>query len=278
MATSSAAKVGKFRSRFLIVFCFFSFPTNQIALPETSLIVPEKEVAGAYDSRSVLKNIDGVLATLVNVALQEKISRFADVSGATRRLDSFEAEVSIADGVEQYTGVKGMHQTYHHVSEIRGLWSFGEVVTMLRTTRDIIDAAAANQIAPRRDTPGEEDASAQTVVQFQSPAANHQWFVTVEGRVYWLDFDGTIRISKRTGEIERLTWTSSSGPAGAGIANILWEVNFRAATIAGITCTMPSDSIYRIARRGLNQPVEWNLTKYAARGRYGSKASVTFGQ
>jgi hypothetical protein len=247
------------------------------------LIVPGQEV-GPYDSRSVLTHIDGVLAALTNVSLQEKISRFAGVSGATRRLDSFKADVSIADGVEQYTGVKGMHQTYHHVSEIRGLWSFGEVVTMLRTTRDIIDSAAANQIASRNeiathgDTPGEEDASAQTVVQFQSPAANHQWFVTVDGRVYWLAFDGKIRISKRTGEIERLTWTSGSGLAETGIAGIVWDVNFRAATIAGITCTIPSESIYRIARGGVNQPVEWNLTRYAARGRYGSKASVRFEQ
>jgi hypothetical protein len=226
--------------------------------------------------------IDSVLATLANVALREKISRFAGVGGATRRLDSFKADVSIVDGVEQYTGVKGMHQTYHHVSEIRGLWSFGEVVTMLRTTRDIIDSTAANQIATRiasrNDTPGEEDASAQTVVQFQSPAANHQWFVTVDGRVYWLAFDGKIRISKRTGEIERLTWTSGSGLAETGIADILWDVNFRAATIAGITCTMPSESIYRIARGGLNQPVEWNLTTYVPRGRYGSKASIRFEQ
>ena len=149
---------------------------------------------------------------------------------------------------------------------------------MLRTTRDIIDSAEANQTAPRRDTSGEEDAADQTVVQFQSPAADHRWFVTVDGRVYWLDFDGKIRISKRTGEIERLTWISGSGLAESGIASILWEVNFRAATIAGIVYTMPSDSIYRIARRGLNQLVEWNLTKYAARGRYGSKASVSFGQ
>lgn len=278
MRTSSAAKVVKYPSRFLIVFCFLSFPTSQIALPETSLIVPGEKVGGAYDSRSVLTNIDGVLAALVNVALQEKISRFAGVSGTTRRLDSFEVEVSIADGVEQYTGVKGIHQTYRHVSEINGLWSFGEVVTMLRTTRDIIDSAEANQTAPRRDTSGEEDAADQTVVQFQSPAADHRWFVTVDGRVYWLDFDGKIRISKRTGEIERLTWISGSGLAESGIASILWEVNFRAATIAGIVYTMPSDSIYRIARRGLNQLVEWNLTKYAARGRYGSKASVSFGQ
>jgi len=258
---------------------------TQNALPETDAIISEERVDRSWDSSSVRANIDGVLATLASVAMQEKISRFAGVGSAARKLDSFEAEVSIADGVEQYTGVKGRHRTYRHVSEIGGLWSFGEVVTMLRTTRDIIASAAPNSNAPRddvngfqfqEDMPGEEDATAQTVIQFQSPAANHQWFVTVYGRVYWLDFDGIIRISKRTGEIERLTWTSRSGPAKAGIANILWDVNFRDAIVGGATCTMPSDSIYRVIHNGLDKPVEWNLTRYAALGRYGSRASVSF--
>jgi hypothetical protein len=41
---------------------------------------------------------------------------------------------------------------------------------------------------------------------------------------------------------------------------------------------MPSDSVYRVARRGLKQTAEWNLTQYAAIGRYGSTASVRYGQ
>jgi hypothetical protein len=251
---------------------------TQTALPETNPIITEERVDRSWDASSVRANIDSVLATLASVAVQEKISRFAGVGGAARKLDSFEAEVSIADGVEQYTGVKGRHRTYRHVSEIGGLWSFGEVVTMLRTTRDIIASAALNSNAPQEGMPGEEDATAQTVIQFQSPAANHQWFVTVDGRIYWLDFDGIIRISKRTGEIERLTWTSRSGPANTGIANILWDVNFRDATVAGAICTMPSDSIYRVVRNGLDKQVEWNLTRYAALGRYGSRANVSFEQ
>ena len=218
---------------------------------------------------NVSVNIDPVLATLANVAMQEKISRFVGAGGSARQLDSFEAQVSIADGVEQYTGVKGQHRTYRHVSEIGGLWSFGEIVTMLRSTRDIIDSSPMNH--------GDNEAG-QTIIRFHSAASDHQWFVTDGGRIYWLGFDGALRLSETTGEIQRLTWTSGLGLPGAGIASILWDVNFRAVEIAGKTCIMPSDSIYRVVRRGRNQPAEWNLTQYAALGRYGSSVSLSFGQ
>jgi len=239
----------------------------QAALLETDAIVVPEKVDRASDSSLVRANIAGVLATLSSIAMKEKISRFAGASGASRKLDSFEAEVSIADGVEQYTSVRGHHRIFHHVSEIGGLWSFGEIVTMLRTTRDIIDSSA---------TRGEEDADAHPTIRFQGTSADHLWFVTVKGRIYWLDFEGTIRISRGTGEIERLTWACDSGPPETGIASIVWDVNFRADSIAGNAFTIPSDSIFRVVRTGLDQPAEWNLTQYLALGRYGSRVNVRY--
>jgi hypothetical protein len=256
----------------------FQLLAAQTALPGASLNAPELEFHRSFDVRPIGANIDGVLGTLANVALKEQISRFASVGGVDRKLDAFEAEVSIADGVEQYAGVRGRNRTYQHVSEIRGLWSFGEIVTMLRTTRDIIGSSLASQVVPGQDTPGEGEASASREIRFQGTSADHRWFVTVAGRVYWLDFEGTIRISSKTGEIERLTWRSLSGPPGSGVDSILWDVNFGVATIADIPCTVPSDSIYRVVRTGLGRTAEWNLTRYAAVGRYGSQSTVLFGQ
>jgi hypothetical protein len=225
--------------------------------------------ASRIEANTIGANIDDVLATLANVALKEKISRFASAGGADRKLDSFETEVSIVDGAEQYDGVRGHHRTYRHVSEIGGLWSFGEIVTMLRTTRDILDASA---VQTREDSPD------CTVIRFRGASADQKWFVTARGRIYWLDFDGAIRISNRTGEIERLTWNSAAGPPGSGIASVLWDVNFGVANVADVLCTMPSDSIFRVVRAGLDRTAEWNLTQYAAIGRYGSTVSVRFGQ
>jgi hypothetical protein len=87
-----------------------------------------------------------------------------------------------------------------------------------------------------------------------------------------------MRISSRTGETERLTWRSKSGPPGSGLASILWDINFGAATIGDVPCTVPSESIYRVVRTGLDRAAEWNLTRYGAIGRYGSKSTMLFGQ
>ena len=256
-----------FLLRFILLPVFlFSLSPVQAALPETVPNPSEQEVQPAGDLDSIEANIDRVLASLSSIVLREKISRFAGVAGIVRRLDSFEAEVSIADGVERYTNVRGRDRTYQHVSEIGGLWSFGELVTMLRTSRDIIDSSA-----PKR-----EFAPLQTVFRFQGSAADHKWFVTMTGQIYWLDFEGTICLSDRTGEIERLTWTSSSGPSGTGIASILWEVDFGVAAIAGELRTIPLDSVYRVVRTGRTRKAEWNRTEYVALGRYGSIVDVRY--
>ena len=214
----------------------FALLSTQIALPETGLSVLQKPGI-APESNPVRADIDAVLTTLNSVVIKEKISRFTGVGDAARKLDSFETEVSIADGTEQYYAVRGHHRTYHHVSEIGGLWSFGEIVTMLRTTREIIDSPTTTGDHPEGETAVEgvsdsEETSTQTLIRFQSASAAHKWFVTAHGRVYWLDFEGTIRISRKTGKLERLTWTSCSGPPETGIASILWDVNFGPATIA----------------------------------------------
>jgi len=254
----------------------------QPALPETGLSALRKEDAGASESNAIRANIDGVLATLSSIAMKEKISRFAGVGDSAHKIDSFETEVSIADGVEQYSGVRGHHRTYHHISEIGGLWSFGEVVTMLRATRDLIDSSA---IRDRREADilaehpsGPEEVADLRVIRFRGSSVDHKWFVTAHGLICWLEFEGTLRISKRTGEIERLTWTSSSGQPEKSIDSILWEVTFGSVTIAGNLFTIPSGSIYRVVRRGHAQTAVWNLTQYIALGRYGSTASVSFGQ
>lgn len=253
----------------------FQLPAPQTALSAASLNAPEPEVHRAFEVNPtgvswIGDKINEALGALTNVALKEKISRFASVGGADRMLDSFEAEVSIIDGVERYSNVRGRSRTYNHVSEIRGLWSFGEIVTMLRTTRDILDAPATNR--------AEEKSPDWRVIRFWGASVDHQWFVTVGGRIHWLDFEGTIRISNRTGEIERLTWNSGAGPRGSGIASVLWDVNFSLVNVAEIPCIMPSDSIYRVVRTGLGGAAEWNRTQYAAAGRYGSTVNVRFEQ
>lgn len=213
--------------------------------------------------------IDRVVADLTNIAMKEEISRYAGFPGSDRKLDTFQTEVSIADGVEQYTAVRGPHRTYRHISEIHGLWTFGELVTMLHTTKGLIDNPAATSHQQTSDC---------TIIRFHGAARDRLWFLSVAGSVYWFDFDGAIRLSSQTGQIESLTWTSGAGPPGSGIASVFWQVNFSASSVAGDLRTMPSDSLFRVVRTGHKRAAEWNVTRYTALGRYGSTSSVSFGE
>ncbi len=250
-----------------------SLATVQTALPE-SLALPARGLRENVDPSCVRGHIDNVVAALASLSMKENIERFTGTGAAARKLDSFEAEVSVDDGVEHYTGVRGKHRTYQHVNEIGGLWSFGEIVTMLRTTRDIIDSSDWDQQSPGAD--GEEGAADQVVITFRSPAASRRWFVIAEGRTYWIAFEGAVRMSRKTGEVERLTWSAGFLPSGSGLASVFWDVNFRPVSIAGAAFIMPSDSVYRVVRKGVDRTTEWNLTRYAALGRYGSTATIDY--
>lgn len=218
--------------------------------------------------------IDQIVANLNSIPVKEEISRYAGSPGADRKLDTFQTEVSIADGSEQYTAVRGPHRTYRHISEIHGLWTFGELVTMLHTTKGLIDKGLIDNPAAT----SMQQTSDCTIIRFHGAARDRLWFLSVAGRVYWFDFDGAIRLSSQNGQIESLTWTSGAGPPGSGIANVFWQVNFAASSVAGDLRTMPSDSLFRVVRTGRRRAAEWNVTRYTALGRYGSTSSVSFGE
>lgn len=232
---------------------------NEAALPET-----------LSRSGAAQADIDRLIHALVNIDLKEEIARFAGAGDSGHQLDTFEAEVSIADGVEQYSGVRGHNRTYRHINDIGGLWSRGEIVTMLESTRGIIGGATRPEAIAWQVTPD------RTIIRFRSASDGHLWFIAAAGKVFWLDFEGSIRISEQTGEVESLTWSTDAGPPGSGVASILWEVNFHAATVAGNRQTMPSDSVYRVVRSGRGRRAEWNRTRYTALGRYGATSTVSF--
>jgi len=211
--------------------------------------------------------IHRVIDSLSNLAMKEEILRYTDAAGESRPLDSLEAEVLIANGTEEYSGVRSGERTYRRISEIHGLWSVGELVTMLRTTRDIL--GNSREVFPQR-------ADDSTVIWFQATADDNLWFIMVGRRVFWVDFSGALRISNRTGELMSLRWTSAAGPPGSGVAGISWEVNFEPTTVSGHTEILPARSIYRVVRAGRRGFAEWNQTRYTVLGRYGSTSSVTF--
>jgi hypothetical protein len=196
--------------------------------------------------------IDAQIAAMTNLVLRERVSRYFQAGKKVCRRDTFETVVNVFDGVEHYSEVKGRE---------KGIWSFGEAVTMLRTTRE--------QIGDSR--PGD-------VFRYRCAASDRRWFASVGSTTYWLDFEASVGIAPATGDIRSIAWTSSSLPPETGIARITWTLDFQSVDVAGRICTIPRTGVYRVDRTGSRSRAEWNVIEFSPAGRYGSEAEIRFGQ
>jgi hypothetical protein len=209
--------------------------------------------------------LDQKIAALNNVVIRERISRYSQQGNQVHKLESFDSVVNLADGSAaetppDYSELRRLNTDETHVGRIQGVWSFGEAMTMLRTTRDALEGRAL--------TPGD--------IRFRCKASDRRWFVMVGTATYWLDFEGSLRVSPVTGDIERIAWTAVSVPREAGVARIEWSVEFVPVEIAGRICTVPKTGIYRILRSGRENRAEWNVTEFSEAGRYGSESVIRF--
>lgn len=206
--------------------------------------------------------LDERIASLSNLVLRQQISRFTQSGNKVRKLESYDSIVNVAEASPEYSDERRRYTDVARARKIDGLWSFGETVTMLRTTRD----ALAGRALDSRE------------IRFHCPASDRRWFVMVGPVTYWLDFEGALRVSPETGEIERIVWTADSLPPEAGVARIEWAVEFRTVAIAGRLCNVPKTAVYRILRSGALKRAEWNVTEFSEVGRYGSESTIRFDQ
>jgi hypothetical protein len=224
------------------------------------------------DPAKLQATLDEKIALLSSVVIHEKILRYSQAGNTVRRLDTLDTDVEVIDGTERYSEVRRNRVALAHTGDITGAWSFGEIVTLLRGTRDALD----QHVLDTRSTITE---NGRPVVRmaFYYPAASHRWFVSVASRVYWLEFEGRIWISPQTGDVLRISWESTAAPpAAAGVASVLWTVDFRSVDVAGRICTLPDTGIYRVNHSVGDAWSEWNVTRFLGIGRYGSQVNVRF--
>jgi hypothetical protein len=216
--------------------------------------------------------LDEKIALLSSVAIHEKIVRYSQAGKTVRQLDTLDTDVDVIDGAERYSEVRRNNVALAHTGEIKGAWSFGEVVTLLRGARDALTRESLDTRAALA-----EDGSPLIRIAFNYPSGSHRWFVSVDSRVYWLDFRGTIWISPVTGDILRISWESTAAPPPAsGVASVVWTVDFHSAAVGGLICTLPDTGVYRVNHSVGDAWSEWNVTKFSGIGRYGSQVKVVF--
>jgi hypothetical protein len=254
----------------LLLFPLASVAENVVVMPPVLDQNPPAETWA--DPAQLQAALDEKIALLSSVVIHETIDRYAQAGKTVRQLDTLDTDVEVIDGTERYSGVRRNSIALASTGEIRGAWSFGEIVTLLRGARDALN----QRVLDSRSTIV-ENGNPVVRMAFHYPSHSHRWFVRVDSRVYWLDFQGEIWISPATGDILRISWESTAGPPRAtGVANILWTVDFRSAEIAGRICTLPDTGFYRVNHSVGDAWSEWNVTKFSGIGRYGSQVKVRF--
>jgi len=235
----------------------------------TAILLFSTCVGRAEDLSKLRAELDLKIQELAGVIVREDISRYSAAGRSVRKIDDFNAVVEIVAGAERYSDVERNGRRYERINQ--GIWSFGELATLLRATRDSL-----NDCSPRTGTGIAEDGSPFDLVTFHSPAGNRRWFATTGSRVYWLEFDGEIRTSVLTGEILSVRWSSAALPSLTRIERIVWSIEFRPVEIAGGIQVMPETAEYHVTYSGNGHRADWNIARFRDWRRYGSRVLVRF--
>jgi hypothetical protein len=212
--------------------------------------------------------LDQQIAAMGTIVMRETISRYDTARGGTGKIDEFEASVEIADGVDRLASLRRNGRPYSGVTPLQGAWAFGDFSTVLRVSRQALGEQGANLVRYSDGEPGI------LITRFHCPASNALWFVSVDSRIYWLDFQVEIRISATTGDVVEISWTSSPPTPDAEIRQIRRTVAFASSEVGGRTYLLPTYAEYRVVHS--RNRVEWNTARFGNAARYDALASVKY--
>jgi hypothetical protein len=237
-------------ARFGVLLALLSFPASSVFC-QPALTIDDLQ-----------NNIDRQISELRNIVMHEEIIRYSSVNGKTRKIDEFDAEVEMDGSGERSEFLARNGRPYTKPARIPGAWSFGDFSSLLCISREALTTVSA------------ATDSAAVMGAFHYPASSKRWFVAVDGRVYWLDFNGEITLSARTGDALRIAWTSAPPASDSGIVRIQRTVVFVSADVGGQTYVVPQSAEYRVFYRG--NRIDWNYARFTDPVRYGSSVSVKY--
>ena len=263
------------------IFLFTGKPTaaaleneraNSSALANSSLELPPfRPQNGSFTSTGFASLLASQNA-LSNIVCREVVSRYTSrgARGSASLRDRFEATVEVLDGKERYSDVLRNRKAYTGLASLPGTWSAGEMATMLRITADAMHRPNA-LIAHERTV----DNRLADRFRFEVPADFHAWYIKARGARYWIGFEGDVWLSEKTGAIETLSWRSTDIPAAAGIAEVVWTVDYAVLNLAGRRIALPGSSEFEVNYTA-DRRIDRNSTLFTGYRRYGSATSVQF--
>jgi len=219
-----------------------------------------------------LAELDRRIDAVPNITCHETAARHSQ-HGAQIKSDSFDADVSIAEGHEVYSAIYRNGKNYDRISAIPGAWAEGELSSMLRVTRQGIMHHRAD-MATRVGPGGVEEFG----VTFRVMADEDAWTLTVNSQIYPVTFDGTAWFSSSTGDIAEIDWRSLnlSVPSSTGIAQIEWTTLFGDTQVSGQHFVVPVQADYRVIYQDRIGRTDWTETHFTNFRRFGALSTIDF--
>jgi hypothetical protein len=204
------------------------------------------EISGSVLDKTVVNQLrhemDARMAAITNVSCHQSMRR-EWVTGTRVKKDVVDADLQIVAGAELYSAIQNKQRVYRSMKDLPGAWATGDLLTVLRVTRDSIDANRSKLLS-RTGLDGNREQG----IRFQCDNTERKWILYVASRPNSVGFEGTAWFSEKTGALRRIEWKSQGpvGPRRLNLAQIVWRLDFSFVDVAGQDILAPVSASYEL--------------------------------
>ncbi len=192
-------------------------------------------------------------------------------SGADpRQIDTVNTQVSFENGVENYSDIHQNDRLRPSLSTLPGAWSEGEFGTLLRQTRALL----SSQPVSIQDN-SELSGVPASVYTFDVSGAESPWDLAVGTQQYRIPFRTNVWVAKSSGQMLKISRTTTAIPTQSGISQIQWGVVLKPIDLDGKTWLLPSSGEYSVAYQNSDHR-EWNTISFTDYRHYASRSVIHF--
>lgn len=210
-------------------------------------------------------------ADVEDIICQEHVERYRTSRTGVRSLvDTIDAQVSVDNGVEQYSAIRQDGMERASLDEIGAAWSDSEYATFINDARLALyrSALATGTLTTLDDKPA-------ILISFEAPQAGSSWDFMVRGRHFQLGYRGEIWVSQETGELLRCRRIADRIDRASGVKSIDWSVEFGVVQVAGKRVSVPIAATYDVQYIRSNSG-DHNEILFMNYHRYAAETSIRF--
>ena len=174
----------------------------------------------------------------------EQVQRYRKTEDgqATVPLGALSSRLSFEKGVERYSDLSQNGTPLTRMSEVEGAWSNGDYGTLIRHTSALL--RSGKPIYARAE---ELTGIPAELFAFEIPSNESDWDLQVADIHFKLPFHADIWVSQASGQILKISWTSTAIPGNTGIGRIQWDIAVGPVDLSGRTWMLPKSGRYIVS-------------------------------